>query len=314
MRVVVTVCSRGRPLMLRNCLQSLVEQDLPPGVTLTLVVVENDSEPFGRESVTGFAGRRASPEIIYAHEPILGIPVARNRALALALDQDPDWIGFIDDDEIAPKSWVRHFLDAANVAPADVFQGPVDYRYPADTPAWMPLPTRKSRKTGQALRNASTSNTFMRSFIARPDGLGLKFNEAMRFTGGSDLEYFQRARDQGARLCWMDEAEVSEAVPASRTTIRWYLARARRVASNAMFVQIDRSGRTLAVIGHAPSYVGKILQGAAMTVPAIVMLPFASVAGRRLLISGMHKIASGVGGLGAFFGVQPQPYKVIDGY
>lgn len=44
-RVLVAVCTRRRPMMLRRCLLSIADQLLPPGFEVEILVVENDAEP-----------------------------------------------------------------------------------------------------------------------------------------------------------------------------------------------------------------------------------------------------------------------------
>jgi succinoglycan biosynthesis protein ExoM len=298
--------------MLAACLQSIMVQRLPPDVSLVLIVIENDDQAYSRHMVESLAVELAAPPVHYHHEPRPGIPIARNRALALALQHDPDWIGFIDDDEVASPDWIRHFAEAAASVTCDVLQGPVEYRYAPGTPAWMPLPSRKYRATGRPLRTAATSNTFMRARLARPDGLGLRFSEAMRFTGGSDNEYFYRAADQGARICWMNEAVVYENVPEHRTTVRWQLARSRRVAANCVAIQRRRVGLLRSTARYVPKYGGRLLSGAMITPVAAAISLIAPHTGKRMLVSALRNVWSGVGGLGAYFKLQPEPYRNID--
>jgi len=312
MRVVVTVCTRARPEVFAACLNSLVEQEFPPDVSFALVVVENDDHPNSREMVEALAKTCNSPTITYAHEPQIGIPIARNRALDVALAYDPDWIGFIDDDEVADRNWLASFVQTARSVPCDVLQGPVEYRYPNSTPAWMSLPTRKHQPTGRILRTAATSNTFMRAYIARADGLGLRFNEAMRFTGGSDNEYFFRAADCGAQICWMNDAVVYETVPETRTTLQWQRDRSRRVAANSVFIQRKRLGLFGTVAMYGPKYAGRILSGAILTPTAALVSFVAMPAGNRLMYSAQRNLSSGLGGLEAFLDFHPEPYRTVD--
>ncbi len=311
MRVVVTVCTRERPQMLKATLGSIITQELPHGLGLSVVVVENDDLPRSAEMVDRLS-KNADIPIIYAHEPQLGIPIARNRALSIALQQRPDWIAFIDDDEIASPTWLARFHEAAASVDSDVYQGPVEYVYPSPAPAWMKSARRRHLATGTALPTAATSNTFMRARIASQDGLGLRFNEKMRFTGGSDNDYFYRAVERGARICWLNEALVHEMVPQIRMTLRWQLARSMRVASNTVSMHMDRLGSVRAATKCVPKYVGRGLG-------ALVLLPLAAAAsaaaiprGKRLLASSLSDLASAIGGLGAFFGLRPQPYRVVD--
>jgi succinoglycan biosynthesis protein ExoM len=312
MKVVVTLCTRERPELLRECLSSLADQERAPGVQYSLVVVENDDRPQSREMVEGFAKERGLLHVTYSHEPRLGIPFARNRALAIALEQDPDWIGFIDDDEVASPNWLTNFVRAATSVPCDVFQGPVEYLYPASTPAWKPLSKRKHQATGLVLRTAATSNTFMRARIARRDGLGLRFNEDMRFTGGSDNEYFYRAADLGARICWMNDAVVSESVPEKRTTLRWQLERSLRVAANTVFIHRQRHDLLGVIAKCGPKYLSRLLFGAIAAVGGAALCVVAMDRGRRMMFLALRDISSGLGGLGAFLKLYTEPYRSVE--
>ena len=310
MRIVITLCTRERPEMLRGCLKSIVSQQVPPGVAVSVVVVENHTSPSCQIMVNEIAAT-SGLQVTYAYEPRLGIPFARNRALALALAQEPDWIGFIDDDELAAPDWIAAFVRASKSVACDVLQGPVDYLYPEPKPSWSSLPIRKRQPTGRILRNAATSNTFMRAYIARKDGLGLKFNEKMRFTGGSDSEYFFRAAERGVRICWMDDAVVSETVPLIRMTLKWQLSRSRRVSANAIAIRWARLGLTRTLVRCIPKYSVRLIRGAIAVSLGAAARFVVPDGGKRLLVGGLHDIWSSLGALGAFFRLEPEPYRVV---
>jgi succinoglycan biosynthesis protein ExoM len=227
--------------MLKDCLRSLMVQETPSQVRLTVVVVENDAESRCRSLVEEMARQPGAPRIVYGHEAEIGIPFARNRSLDLALEHDADWIGFIDDDEIASPDWIAKLAAAAARLDADVLQGPVEAIYPPQASRLLQK-AAKRRPTGTRRCTAYTNNTLMRASIARKQGLGLRFDEAMRFTGGSDVEFFSRAVAHGAVIRWVDEAVVSESVPMARLTLRWQLERARRTGANRACLDAQRNG------------------------------------------------------------------------
>jgi succinoglycan biosynthesis protein ExoM len=312
MKIFVTICTRARHDMLRDCLFSVLRQRLPKDVSLCVVVIENDEQPNCSALIEDF--RRFAPNpIIYLHEARLGIPIARNRALDVALREGADWIAFIDDDETAAPDWIANFYGASGSVIADVFQGPVVRVYPDGLFPWSKAPQRKHKPTGQLLRTAATSNTFMRAHVARADGLGLRFNEEMRFTGGSDTEFFFRASDRGARICWLDEAVAYEHVPPARLTLKWELARSRRVAANAVTIQKARLGLARAAAKCFPKYLGRLVGGVLGAPVGAMILVFSKKHGRHLLAKSLCGIASAIGGLGAFVSVRPQPYLNADG-
>lgn len=309
MKIVITLCTRERPEMLRGCVKSILTQQVPWDVALSVIVVENHESPSCKSMIEEMSAESKWP-LMYAHEPRLGIPIARNRALELALEQDPDWIGFIDDDEVAESGWILKFIEASESVSCDILQGPVEYIYPEQRPSWARLPTRKHQPTGRKLRNAATSNTFMRAYIAREDGLGLRFNEAMRFTGGSDNEFFFRASDRGARICWMNDAVVSELAPKVRMTLKWQLSRSMRVAANAVSIQVSRFGLIRTLVRCIPKYGVRLIRGVIVASLGAV-LAVASDTGKRLLVNGLHDVWSGLGAFGSFIRLRPQPYRNV---
>lgn len=312
MKVVVTLCTRGRPKSLRDCVTSLLGQELTSDISLALVVVENDEHPNSQELVEGLARQQDMIPVAYMLEPRVGIPIGRNTAVTRALEFDPDWIGFIDDDEVAAPNWLMSFVAAARSVPCDVFQGPVEYCYAPSAPDWLPLPKRRSQQTGHRLATAATSNTFMRASVASPDGLGLRFDEGMRFCGGSDNEYFYRAADRGAEICWMNDALVYEDVPESRTTLKWRAKRSLRVAANVVLIHQGRLGLLATIAKCGPKYCGRLLSGSLLAPIAATFSLVAVKRGRRMLASALCDIASGLGGLGAFFAFRPDVYRTVD--
>ena len=317
MRIVVTLCTRERPEMLRVCLGSLIRQQLPNDVLLSIIVVENHARDSCREIVNELAGQPNAPPVIYAHEPRLGIPIARNRTLDLALDHKPDWIAFIDDDEVVEPGWLASFAQAARTVAADVLQGPVDRadEFGESTLARHVRMTkeRKRKPTGTRLKVAATNNTMMRALIASPDGWGLRFDETMRFTGGSDGEFFARATGRGAAIAWVDEAIVRENWPVERLALGWQLQRERRVAANGMSVCIRQRGLLYAIARKSPKYLGKLARACVEFPVGAALYPFSPTLGSRVILDAVRMLWSVSGCVSALFRTSPQPYLTVEG-
>jgi succinoglycan biosynthesis protein ExoM len=288
--------------------------DVPDGVEPIIVVVENDEFPTCQGlMLRARAGSAGDWQIHYAHEPRLGIPIARNRALDVALQLNADWVAFIDDDEVATPTWLRAMHEAIRKYPSDVFQGPVEYVYPADTPDWIEQKKLRRRESGSQLTTAYTNNVMMRASVASADGLNLRFNEELRFTGGSDTEYYCRAVDNGAVIRWVDEALVKEPVTPDRLSISWNAKRAMRVAANSSALHVRRFGIVRALGRYAPKFLVRLLRGAGMALVGMPLVALRVKAGHKLMFRGLKDIYSGIGGLGAFTSFMPQPYLQIDG-
>jgi succinoglycan biosynthesis protein ExoM len=99
--VDIGICTYRRPAVVAT-LTSLFELDIPQGVTVRLIVADNDAEPSAKASIDNL--RKASPfEIIYVHCPKSNISIARNACLSTS---QAEFLAFIDDDETAPREWL----------------------------------------------------------------------------------------------------------------------------------------------------------------------------------------------------------------
>lgn len=225
--VNVTVCiaTFKRPQLLRALLESLRAQQLPPQVSVRIVVLDNDMLASAREVVEEFQ-RAAAPPIVYDIEPVQNIALARNRALRHA---GGDFVAFIDDDEQAAPDWLAHLLDAALRYNAEVVFGPVIPILPDDAPKWVRRGRffeRKRSPTGTRRRHGGTGNTLVSMNVLLSSGL--TFDPAFGLTGGEDTHLFARLGAHGARMIWCEEALVSECVPPQRMTVSWLVRRAFR--------------------------------------------------------------------------------------
>lgn len=307
--VCIAVCTRARPKMLRACLRSLAGQQPPPGWTLAILVIENDPRP-GCASVVEEESPNSSWPIHYAHEPELGIPIARNTAVRMALGLKAGWLAFIDDDEVASPEWMGKLCNKAAQQGVDIVNGPVHYQYPVNTPGW--FHRRATTESEMKAGSLATNNVLVRASLFEEGGLGLRFNEGMRYTGGSDGEFFRRAISLGATSAWCGDASVIETVPESRLTLKWQLSRAFRTASNVVEIELQQKGVLRAVLQRVPKNIFRLI-GGSLHAPIILLWPTQLPGIQRLGFKGMKSVASALGGLARFFGFRPQPYKQIDG-
>ncbi len=96
--VTVAVCTRNRPEDLDRCLDSIVRATGRFAGRVDVLVVDN-APPDGRTREV--VGRWA--KVRYVTEPVAGLDVGRNRALAEAKGT---WIAFVDDDVRVDREWL----------------------------------------------------------------------------------------------------------------------------------------------------------------------------------------------------------------
>lgn len=217
--------------MLAACLRSLEAQSLPHGLRLALVVVDNEVVPTHRAAVEAFNVEHWAGGAHYVHEPVPGIPQARNAALTKALEFDTQWIAFIDDDEEAGFGWVSELHAAAyrhgrlnralnQVVPADVVWGPVYRVFPSNAAKWRRRGAQVGggKAEGAELSTAVTNNVIFNARLVRE--LDLRFANELQFVGTEDTRFFRELHSAGARIIWSFEPVVYETVPWERITLR----------------------------------------------------------------------------------------------
>jgi len=291
-------------------LESVAGEIAATGGSHSVVVVENDVGPRSAGVVHQLKSSYPGLNITYILEPRLGISTARNRALGLGLASNADWIAFIDDDEVAQPGWLQAMLRGASTLEADVLTGPVRHVLELQ-PVWMRACKFKNVARGSTLSTAATNNTAVRAAWLRPHFPALSFDEDFNFSGGEDSDFFYRVTDLGGRIVWVDDASLSEFVPASRLTLKYQLGRTVRVAENSFRIHRRRRGFAAAIRRYLPKAIGRMGRGVILVVSGAALRLFSKPIGARVWFDGSKALASGVGTMLGVIGVKPNPYETV---
>jgi GT2 family glycosyltransferase len=301
--VVVCIPCFRRPQMLRQTLQSLVNQRTRR--RFAVVMVENDA--LRSESVPVATEFLASKKFsgLCVVEPRQGNCHAINAAFETALETFPAAANFlmIDDDEIASPDWLERMISAAEATGADIVGGPVMpefddeqkrglRRHPAFAPAY--------DTSGPVPVIYGCGNCLIRRTVFERVGrpvFDLRFN----FLGGGDTDFFYRCLRLGMRFHWVAEAMINETVPPSRTRLSWLITRGLRIGAINYHVQRKatptawlRAKLTLKLLAALPLSLAYAAH-AALTEPERTIA--------------MHPMTVAVGSVLAAIGIEPQPYK-----
>jgi succinoglycan biosynthesis protein ExoM len=215
--ISICVCTHQR-LTLQRTLESLAQQELPAHSTAELIVVDNDKCGAARTMVERAARTLPFP-LEYVIEARKGISLARNAALDRARG---DWLGLIDDDQVAAGDWLLQLYTTALHFRADAVIGSVRAAFAQAPAAWV-TPSRaydfSSPPTGTPLSwaDARTGGALLRASLLRVHGL--RFDPAYNATGGEDTDFFRRVSDLGGLIVSCQEARVEELVPTERMTL-----------------------------------------------------------------------------------------------
>lgn len=238
--VAVAACTRRRPKMLERLLTSYRALEVPEDVSPLFLVIENDDTPKSTEVIDAFADALPGP-LHAALETVPGIPMARNRGLVEAAALGADLVLYVDDDETVAPDWLTEIVAAWRRGTAELIGGPVRLTEPEAALSGPQktvfagmvkrFATKEARavermQAGQADRVTVVTNNWLCDMRLYRD-LGLRFDEALQFTGGSDTKFFRDARAQGVETGWAPGAIVYETVPPERLTLPYQFSRGR---------------------------------------------------------------------------------------
>ena len=234
--VTVCICTFRRASIL-CAIESVARQNLPDGVCVGILVIDNDDMPTAKEAIANFCAKSGT-QVDYRHAPGRNIAIARNAGLDAV---NTRWLAFIDDDERASSDWLTKLLSAragahAIFGPSEAFLGP-------EVPSWIRagdyhsnrVPDRENPIVSGYTSNALIDMEFVQKY-------GLRFDPALGRTGGEDTMFFYALRRQGGVLRYARDAVVYEHVLPHRINIRWIAARRYRAGQHyaMMFRDFER--------------------------------------------------------------------------
>jgi glycosyltransferase involved in cell wall biosynthesis len=132
----VIICTYNRASRLAKMLDSLMQADIPPGLRVEIIVVDNNSSDDTPKIVEGFMGRE-NPAVRYLFEGQQGKSHALNTALKHLTG---GIIAFTDDDALVDRHYLSAILEAIGKYPEHgCFGGTVEPVYPEVLPDWLDL-------------------------------------------------------------------------------------------------------------------------------------------------------------------------------
>lgn len=241
LHVYLAALTRKRPAMLARLLRSWQALIHPEDVKTTFLIVENNDSPTEGRAVETFATAVAPHEVRYVLESRIGIPFARNRAVAEMLRSDATLLLFVDDDETVAPDWLREMVEEFRRSNALLIGGPVLAAPPSFDLPWLPgqvfkgIAKRYNRKALQAAKRAKAGAP-QATTVVTSNWLGhrdlfekynLRFDEGLAMSGGSDAKFDDRVTTAGLEKSWAENAYVSETIPWSRLSVGYQFRRGR---------------------------------------------------------------------------------------
>nr|MCU0790756.1 hypothetical protein [Nitratireductor sp.] len=161
---------------------------------------------------------------------------------------------------------------------------------------------RKSRQTAAAAARGGKYTIVTNNWLcdmAWLNASGLRFDERLLVTGGSDTAFFREAKKAGCITRWCPDAVVYETIERERLSASYQFWRGASQSMNHFRMKTPRL--------TAPLVLGTIASAAVKTVSGALLLVF-PVFGKASLVIGLRSVGWAVGRMQAMFGRNSRLY------
>ncbi len=317
-RVAIASLTRHRPEMFSDLLESLIGLEWPDNTEPVFIFVENDDQLNIEGRIEQFKKGQPGAEVHVALEPRAGIPVARNRVLDIAVANSVDFLAFVDDDELVLPDWIRKIFRKAVDDNLDLVGGPLELICP-EVPlnlwqrlSWKFLLDKNERRVAQANQlEASglqcqvrifTNNWLVRMSFVRSSGI--RFDESMGLSGGSDSKFYVQSRERGAKTGWARDALLRDRIPLARLTPSYQFRRARDQNMALYFID-GHDKKKFTQVRVIFSLFRRVIRGA-------IMIIFSIFRQGQGFVDALTSIGAGLGKAYGAFGRQSTHYDSLE--
>ena len=224
--VCVSICTVDRNGALLELLRSLRAAADHSAATARVGIAIIDDHPDGvAKAVIPEVADWFEAGVHYVNPGSRDLATARNTAIETGVSS-ADYVGFIDDDCVAPVDWFDQHLGIHREYGCDVTTGPFRYVVPPGGPAWLTtqpiLANAPLYEDGSIPPFGSTANVLWRSawLVDHPK---VRVRASLGRAGGEDMVFYGDARAQGAHHRYARQSLVFEHLTTQRSTYRYQL-------------------------------------------------------------------------------------------
>jgi len=229
----VIVATYNRARFLRDLLESVVCAPVPPDVTITVTVVDNNSTD-DTAAVVGEVARYSTRPVRYIVETAPGKSAALNAGIRHTAG---DIVAFLDDDEVVGPGWFESLVRVLSDERIDFVSGRCLTMWGAmHPPAWLPRaypaviggvdggPRLLAFEREYDGTLSGGNSAIRRTVLARVGGFSTRLGPRAdgRLMSCEDEEIYLRLVDAGARGVYATDLVVHHHVHAERVTRRYH--------------------------------------------------------------------------------------------
>lgn len=230
MNLDVVVPTYNRSQLLRRTIASLLDAPVPHGLTVTILIVDNNSEDDTEVMVREIAAQTRRP-LVYVKQTKQGSSHTRNAGISAGTGEI---IGFIDDDEEIDPQWYEVVLREFSDPSVDFIGGPYLPNWAAPAPDWLPpgyhaaigvvLPKSRAEFGPAFSGNLMGGNAVIRRKVF--DRIGTYSTRLGRSGKGllseEDAEFCRRLTAAAIRGMYVPELLIRHHIPAERLTRKYH--------------------------------------------------------------------------------------------
>lgn len=297
----ICILTYKRPKLLEKLLKSLELQEKIDKNEFEIIIVDNDEYLGGKIIVERHKTKFNSLyKIRYYTQPVKNLSMSRNLALQESLGS---YILFIDDDEYADKLWAYSLINGIINYEADVAFGRLELEFSSEVPEYIRCRDYffpKNLETGSEAQIFYSGNVIIKKSIF--EELRITFDEEFGLTGGEDSHLFQRFKDSGKKLIFINEAIIYEYVPLERGNLKYLLKRNLRSGNGYVLRNINL---------YKDNFIHLLILFVKSLMKILIYSFFLcfSFFSMKLFLKLIIKISSTLGELFAFFNIKIRMYK-----
>ena len=227
--ISVVVPTHNRQGDLQQAVEALVVQDYRH---YEIIIVANNCTDETRSMALALAGQHRAVRVVF--EPVPGVGAAHNRG---AVEAQGEFVAFLDDDELAPPSWLTALYTAQQETGAGGVGGPYQPLWIAPPPRWLArsrcfqetlsfMDFGTERRCVEWLLGGNVMYTRQALDEAGHFGSWHSYASANSLVGGGDIVMGGRVRHAGHELWFEPAAAVWHKVEPYRMRLGYILRRA----------------------------------------------------------------------------------------
>jgi glucosyl-dolichyl phosphate glucuronosyltransferase len=229
MRLDVILPTYDRHELLKLTLDSLLAAEIPPGLSVFVTVVDNNSSDTTRETVETYLPKFCG-RLQYVFEKKQGRSHALNAGINFT---NGDLVGMVDDDEQVDRSWFRRINEMFSSGEVDFIGGPYVPRWACTPPSWLPpnlagvigvvdAGSQHAYGTSDAMLmggNAVVSRPVLQKVGLYSTDLGRKGKRAL---ADEDTDMYVRLLSAGARGVYVPDLKIYHYIHPERMTKSYF--------------------------------------------------------------------------------------------